>query len=167
MIVRPVRGSDWPRLLELIKEGHARSNIAAYALDEGYAKELVLSMAMANMHMRPPVHDAACIFVAETDRLEGFVIPAAQRLYVLGRDLIVSDLMFYCREGAHALAATKLWDRLEIWASHPTVVGIRPGVTNIVGDPERTAKFFEARGYERMGLMLEKRRAPQAARRVA
>ena len=166
MIVRSARGPDWTKLLELIREGHARSNIASYALDEKFAKELFLTLMLANM--RHPVHDGACVFVADLDgRLEGFIIPAANRLCVLGRDLIVSDLMFYCREGADARAAGMLWNALECWASVPEVVAVRPSITNAVGDPERVAKFYEARGYERIGIFLEKRRAAQAARRVA
>jgi len=166
MIVRSARGVDWPKLLELIKQAHARSNIAAYALDEKFTKDLCLSVMISQ---RKVAHDeGAHIFVAELEgELHGFVIAAAQRLYVFGRDLIVSDLMFYTREGAHASAAGMLWDAVEAWAAPVSVVSIRPGVTNAIGDPERTAKFFEARGYERMGLMLEKRRAAVAARRVA
>lgn len=164
--MRSARGTDWPRLLDLIKEAHARSNIAAYPLDEGYTKELCLGVMMQQRKLAQD--DGMHIFIAELENvLHGFVIPAAQRLYVFGRDLMVSDLMFYTREGAHALAAGKLWDAVEAWAAPPSVVSIRPSASNAIGDPERTAKFFEARGYERMGLMFEKRRPPQAKRSAA
>lgn len=165
MIVRSAKGHDYPKLLEMIQEAHRRSNIADYEFDERVCREGCLTLIMANV--RRPVADAAHIFVADDGRLHGFVIPAAQRLYVFGRDLIVSDLMFYTREGADARAAGLLWDAVESWASFPEVVSIRPGVTNAIGDPERTAKFFELRGYERMGILLEKRRPAAVARRVA
>lgn len=166
MIVRSARGTDYIRLFPLITEAHRRSNIAAYALDERFCREFCLTLMMANF--KRPVHDAAHIFVAEQEgELHGFVIPASQRLYVFGRDLIVSDMIFYTREDAHASAAGLLWDAVEAWANVPEVVSIRPGVTNAIGDPERTALFFEHRGYERMGLLLEKRRPAAVARRVA
>jgi len=166
MIVRSARGTDWPRLLELIKEAHARSNIAAFELDEAYTKELCLAVMI--QQRKAAQDDGMHIYLAELEGvLQGFVFVAAQRLYVFGRDLMVSDLMFYTRDGAHASAAGMLWDAVEAWAAPREVVSIRPSTSNAIGDPERTGKFFEARGYERMGLMFEKRRPPQAVRSAA
>lgn len=168
MNVRSAKAADLDKgLFGLVKETHARSRYACYPADEKLAREFLLRTIFFNQ--RKAADDATHIFVAEHDgALVGYIVPHAERLYHLCRPLMVSDLYFYVRPGSHFAAAHALWDALETWADVPEVVSIQPGITNaVLPDWEIAAKFYEARGYTRIGGIFEKSREPQAARSVA
>jgi hypothetical protein len=113
MAVRRAMGKDVDQVLDLFREMYRRSRYAEFTLDERYVKQMLLQIAMANPHRAA---DAAMqCFIAESDTardLHGFIMPACDRIYHVGAELMVSDLFFYVREGAPARTAAALWRQL-------------------------------------------------------
>jgi len=156
MNVRRGMGKDIERLLPLFREMYSRSRYAAFTLDEKYVHHLLCQIAMANAGRA--WEGAMQLFLAEDDsQVHGFILPVCDRLYHIGKELMVSDLFFYVREGGDPAAAAGLADAMETWANAPGVVFLWPGVTDAIeADTERTANFWRRRGYRSRGVMLEK-----------
>lgn len=158
MSIRPAKFSDIPALMKFIQAEHGRSKYAqAGAVDLEEARQLLLG-AVQRMETRGP--GGTCVYVAEKDgAIEGFIIGVLERVYQVGDKLEATDLMFVTREDANIWAAGLLLKHFEDWAkSIPKVLQIRVGVTDVIDPhPELVARMYEQRGYERSGIILERK----------
>jgi len=150
MAVRKASFSDIPRLWELAQEMHAASVYAERVTPEKKAfRDLCFQTITNHGH-------ATCIFVYEdAGEVVGFIMGTIDRVYHIAKEFLATDIFFYVAEGSTAKAAPKLLDAFVEWGEgRKNVVEIYVGISGAIGNPERTAKMYERRGFRRDGLML-------------
>jgi len=146
-LIRPAKYSDIPRLVELAKELHGRSRYADYGLRVAKVKDLIMESIRSGN---------GCVFVAEINGIiEGFIVGAIDDLYHILKAKYATDIFFYVSKRDQR-SAPGLLDAFIEWAKIvPSVVSIRLGATDAVGDYERVAKLFARKGLKQEGVMYE------------
>lgn len=155
-IIRKPTFSNIPAMLELFREMHKRSRYAGIAtLDEQLIKQ---SLARAMQLHCSPNDGGSWLMVVEQDGvIEGFLLGVLERLYHVARELTATDVFFYVSERAHPNAAGQLLDEFTKWADAcGKVIELRFGVSDAIGDPERTGALYRRRGYRPAGLIFAK-----------
>lgn len=147
--VRPAIYQDIPRLCELLKEGHADSKYAQYRLDiKNRFKPFVMESVRSGDH---------CVFVSETNgQVEGYLIGMVDDLYQFLAVQYATDVLFWVSKRDDKRNFIRLLDAFREWAaSHPKVVRIRYGVTDVVGDTGPVERLYERKGLRREGALFE------------
>lgn len=150
-MIRPAIFGDMNRLLVLMKQLHERSVYADREMDEGQFRHLCQQAIMQHHKGK-----GGCLFVWEQGGvIEGFIMGAVDRLYLIGKDLIASDLFTFTSTLASPRAAGKLIDAFIAWAKTvPGIYQIQMGVTGAAQDWHRAAKLIERRGFIADGAMF-------------
>lgn len=153
-MIRPAKFGDINALVELMKEGHARSKYAGRdEVDVKEAKALLMASIQRHGLKR---EGGTCVFV--TDQVDGFMMGMVDRVYHVGTKLVAQDLFYYAREGVKPQDAVGLLGAYLDWAeSIPNVIEIRNGVTDIIGDVERVEALYRRRGFTRCGVIMERK----------
>lgn len=157
-MIRDAKFADVMALTALLCEAHARSKYAGLGnVDMAEAKRLLC----ASIQRHGGQHDGATLVLVAEDadkRLCGLFLGMLQRVYHIGDILEATDVFFYLAEGADPRDAKRMLDTFTAWAEGaPKVVTIRHGVTDIMGDHERTERLFRRRGMARSGVIYERR----------
>lgn len=155
-MVRAAQFVDVPVIAGLLQEGYRASIYAdRAAFNEGVAKRLIVNA--IQRHGNKTVGGSQ-VLVAENDGVVvGFIIGVLDRVYGVLDALMATDLWFYCSPAAPPRAAPHLLKATIEWAEQiPKVIEIRFGITNAVGDWERTARMYERLGLERAGAFYER-----------
>jgi GNAT superfamily N-acetyltransferase len=156
-MIRAAQFADVPRLAQLLEEAHGASIYAERAqFDEREAKALFVRAIQRHAHKTV---GGSLVLVAERDgTVEAFIVGHLERVYYVLDRMTATDLFFICSPRAHAHDARTLLDGLVQWAEgNPKVIEIRLGVTNAIGNWQRTGRFYERLGFEKAGAMYERR----------
>lgn len=157
MTVRAANFQDIPQLACLMAEAHQRSvyaETAAFDLIE--AKQLFARAIQRHGHQN---NGGFLVLVSEKDgTAEGFIIALVDQVYPCLDKLMVTDFLFIMSERADGRDAREMLKQVMAWAeANPRVIEVHLGVTDAIGDWERTAKLYEHLGLERCGAMFHKR----------
>jgi hypothetical protein len=141
MSARRAAFADRPRMIELLKEGFARSHYArdrAGKIDESAAKLLLVNCIQEH-------GSQSYVAVAEKDGVvEGLIVGVVDRIYHIGDKLYASDLFWFCSERADARDALGLLRGMLAWArAVPGCIETQIGVTGIIGDENEAARLGE------------------------
>lgn len=155
---RAARFADVREMARLCGEAAQASRYSAFAgLDERAVKQ-ALAESVQRQEEKYPRPGAFFIFVAAKENsLEGLIVATCQPLYYALDVLMVTDLIWYASPAASAATGMRLLRGMHDWAarySGPLV--IRQGVTDAIGNPDRTAQALEAQGFRRTGYLYEK-----------
>jgi len=158
MTIRRAQFSDAPRLIELMQQAYEKSKyIGRGKVDVTEAREILIG-AMQRDGVKGPGGTHCMVYEAAAGEVEGFIIGMTERVYHVADKLRATDIFFYVSDEAPPLAAGALLKSFEGWAtSNKRVIEITLGITDAIDEPERLAEAYEARGYMRCGLMLERR----------
>lgn len=159
-MIRPAKFGDIPRLVDLVREMHARSVYADLTLD---VKETKATLVQAiQRHGK-----ATCVFVADAGGgVEGFIVGLTDRIHGIAVERYATDWLFYASPLAGARAAVGLLDAFLGWAeTAPGVVMVRLGVSgDVLGDDwPRVGRLYERRGLRQDGAMYTRRMACRAS----
>lgn len=155
-MIRPARFVDIPRIADLLLDGYALSK---YALRCGVDVAETKKILTSGLQRVGSKTSGACLvnLAVNGEQIVGLHFGILERVYHIGTMLMATDLWFYVSSAASPRDFVQLFDLFEAWAlENPKVIEIKPGVTDVLGDPERLAKFYERRGYKRSGLMFER-----------
>lgn len=151
-MIRPSRFTDIPRLAALLGEMHARSVYATRATPDIKAFKALCVQAIQRHGT------TACLFVAEGEAVEGFIMGTLDRLFGISHETYATDLFFYCSNRAHARDAGGLLDAFLGWAERaPGVIEIRLGVSGAIGDWRRAGALYQRRGMVADGALYVRR----------
>lgn len=155
-MIRPAKFSDIPAILSLMAEGYQRSKYRDIdTIDRREANALLMNAVQRHGLRR---EGGSCVFVS--DGVDGFITGLVDRLYHVGTKLVAQDVFFYVRPGAAPQIAPGLLSAYVEWASSiRDVVVIRNGITDLISDPEKIEQFYRAAGFERCGVMMERKTA--------
>lgn len=153
-MIRHALFADIPRLIELFKEGHARSRFASFGMDVPEAKSLLVG-AIQRREVRGP--GGACVNVAERDgALTGFVFGLLDRCYHVGVPLMANDVFLYATRGRGLIAqAGALVDAYTAWwKANPRVIIGNLSWTDFIASDDRLERLYERKGYRRRGAIF-------------
>lgn len=155
MSVREANFVDTAHLAELYEQAYRRSIYAEYTFDTIEAKRLFARAIHRHGQMN---NGASLVLVSERNGLiEGFLVGLLDSVYPCAKELMATDLLFLFSEGADPWDAKVMLKRLISWAeANPKVIEVRLGVTDAMGDYERTAKLYERLGLERAGALFRR-----------
>ena len=155
--IRSARFVDTPGILRLFEQALSTSRYAAFTgMDQAHTKR-VISESIQRQNAEP-VPNAMIVLVADNgDSLEGIIIGAAMPLYHVLDATLVTDLIWYAPPEANSRTGLKLVRGLHKWAAKGKgAVVVRHGMTDAIGDPDRTSAVFRAAGFRRAGVIYEK-----------
>lgn len=156
MTVRAAKFADIPAMTQVLADGYARSIYAGTATFDGEATRQLLARALhRHGHQN---NGGSLVMVSDKDgSVEGVMIGMLDQVYPVLKELMVSDLLFVFTERADPRDARDMIRQLIAWAEqNPKVVEVHLGVTNAIGDWERTAKLYERLGLQRCGAMFRR-----------
>jgi len=91
-------------------------------------------------------------------KLAGLIVGMLSPVYLIGDKLMATDAFYVTNSTCNPRDAIRLLDGLIGWAKAcPKVVEIRCGVTDAMGDWERTGKLYERKGLDPAGAMFAMR----------
>ena len=155
-MIRAAKFSDIPSIVQLMKEGHARSKYANRdEIDVAEAKRLLMQFIQRHGLKR---EGGTCVFV--TDAVDGFMMGMLDRVYHVGTKLVAQDLFYYCRETTPPQSALGLLAAYTDWAeSVPNIIEIRNGITDIVNAENvvRVESLYQRQGFSRCGVLMERK----------
>lgn len=153
-MIRAAKFGDIPRLTALFEEGHKRSKYAQRAtLDVKETKSLLMQSIQRHGGGHP---GSTFVVVSERgERVDGFFIGVLQRVYHVAVELEATDLHFFMPVGS--TDTRKIISAFEEWAqANERVIAITLGVTDVIGDPDRTGVIYERRGYKKVGAIWQR-----------
>lgn len=156
MTVRAARFVDIPAMIQVLGDAYARSIYAGKTTFDGEGTRQILARALhRHGHQN---NGGSLIMVSEKDeQVEGLMIGILDQVYPVLKDLMVTDLLFVFSERADPRDAREMIRQLIAWGEqNPKVVEIHLGVTDAIGDWERTGKLYERLGLERSGAMFRR-----------
>ncbi|WP_375188398.1 hypothetical protein [Sphingobium yanoikuyae] len=157
MVIRPATASDLAAAFELVMDMYARSK---YASDAEVDAPTARSLLMQALQRHGGQNNGSTHFVvAEGEgRLDGFMIGALQRIYLIGNRLEAQDMFLYTRKDANPRAALGMLNSYIEWAESCQKVGtIKLSYTDALAvDGERLAALYERKGFQRHGAMFER-----------
>lgn len=157
MTVRDANFVDIPSMARVFENAYRRSIYAGKAtLDPEAVKPFLARSIQRHGHTNI---GGSLVMVSEKDgAVEGFMIGYLDSVYPCLKELMATDLLFLFSERADGRDAREMIKRLIAWAdSNPKVVEVHLGVTDAIGDWQRTAKLYERLGLEQCGAMFTKR----------
>lgn len=157
IVIRIGKFADIPRLTELMAEMYERSKYKGRAeLDIPTTKSLFMS---AMQRQGSKSAGGSTVIVAENNGIvEAFIVGILDRVYHVGNKLMATDLFYYATEKADARDSLRLLDEFLKWAEEiPTVIEIRMGATDAIGDWSRTEKLYRRKGMEQAGVIYERK----------
>lgn len=156
-MIRPARFTDITRITELVLEMHGRSRYAEVDEVDTKAVRSLLMQSIQRHGLKSP--GGTCVFVDEpSDKIEGFVVGALDRLYHIGHKLMATDVFLYASERADLWAWSRLMDALAEWAAaNPNVVELWSGVSDAIGDWHRTERLYQRKGMSQIGVIYERK----------
>lgn len=156
MIVRPALFSDIPDIVDLCEEARSASKYAGIAAVRKDALKATL-FSMIAKHGGSEPGDTHVIVAIGAKGMDGILAGVCTWLYEITDIRMVTDIFWFTRRGANALAAKKMAAALHDWASAmPGPVILRHGVTNSISPPERTQKMLARMGMKQVGMIYEK-----------
>lgn len=155
-MIRPARFADIPVLARLLREMHGRSTYAGRAtLDDRTSKAFLMNALQRNGGRAPGA--TLCVVAERGGEVVGFLLGLIDHCYHVLAELYATDLFFYVSAKGDPFDASRLLGAFLKWAeTNPRVIEIRMGITDALGDPERTSVLYERYGLERSGLMYGK-----------
>lgn len=156
-MIRAAQFVDIPALITVLQDGYAKS--VYRDLGEIDRKEARAYLMGAIQRHRSPNEGGTWVGVAETDgKVEGLFVGMLDRIYVIGTALRAIDVHWYGTERASAKDMVGLFDAWVEWAAGiPKVKLIHPTATHVLGEYSGAEKLFARRGFERAGVIYERR----------
>jgi len=154
---RAARFADIPALVKLFATVHAASRYATFSgMDSQQAKAVLVSC--ISQQMTPAGPNVTMTLVCESDgQIDGVLVGVMRRAYEILDILIATDLIFYVRPESHAKVALELRRSFHSWAdTWPGTYILRHGVTDAIGDPERSGSLYLTAGFRKAGAIYEK-----------
>lgn len=145
--VRPIRAEDEDAFVEL-----ARQNVLETISHLSYEEDVVRFYFKYTLQ-----HDSIHIFVSQNGEgdLTGFMV-ANLEPYLFRRGFMSSqEVVYVLPEYRNTRAGVMLLQNYETWARARDVDESFVGIANGI-EAERKLKFFERKGYERVGYFLRK-----------
>lgn len=154
-MIRLAQMTDLPRILELMIEAAGKSRYAQLGgVHRPYAKKFLQETLFLN-GVTGESGTWVSVYVKD-GTIEGFHIGMQQRIGLVGTRFEATDAQFYVSDRAGAFAFSGLLDSFFKWASrNPRIAIIRPGVTDMLDDIDRTAAIYERLGFRKSGHILE------------
>jgi len=151
--VRVAKFGDVPQILDMIKEGHARSRYSgSTCVDERRAKALIMQSIQRHGGV---VEGSTFVAVADTgERLEGFIIGVLQPMYLVLDAIEATDVFWYARPDAHGMTASRLLRAMHKWV--PAGALIRHGNSDAISDADLSGRLLEQHGLRKSGGTYEK-----------
>lgn len=156
-MIRAAKFADIPAIIAVLQDGYAKS--VYRVLGEIDLKEARAYLMGAIQRHQSPNEGGTWVGLAETDgKVEGLLIGILDRLYIVGTRLRAIDCHYYGTERASARDMVALFDAWVAWASSLEKVAlIHPTATHTLGDYSAVEKLFAKRGFERAGVIYERR----------
>lgn len=156
-MIRDATFSDIPAMIGLLEDGYAKSVYQDLgAIDRKEARTYLMG---AVQRHRSPNEGGTWVGLAETDgRVEGLLVGLLDRIYVVGTTLRAIDVHYYGTDRASPRDMVALFDAWTEWATSVSKVKlIHPTATHILGDFSAAERLFERKGFERAGVIYERR----------
>lgn len=156
-MIRPAKFVDIMVLVDLMEEMHAVSRFAGKV---GVDRKAAQSLMQQAIQRNGGTNDGgAFVAVAEQDgKIEGFIVGALGRLYLIGDRLEASDLFLYVTPRAGKLDARRLFRAYLDWGwTNPRVYRVLASHTDaVLGDDERVGMMYQGEGFHRIGAIYER-----------
>lgn len=156
MSVREAKFVDIPGITALLEDAFARSIYAEVTeYDPVELKQFVVRSIQRHGHTNI---GGSLVLVSEREgNIEGVLIGMLDAVYPCVKGLMATDLFFIMAEKSDRRDAIDMLRRLIAWAEkNPKVIEVHLGVTNAIGDWQRTAKLYEHLGLEPCGGMFRR-----------
>ncbi len=157
-MIRAATFSDIPRLVELVRQGHARS----IHKDIPLLDKAVRSYIMDGIRRHGGKVDGATLFnvVEFRGQIEGMMLCVLQKLYLICDKLEAQDFWLYASNKCPAIGPSKLIDEYVRWCEGNKDVGeVKLSYTDVLGvDDKKLCRLFQRKGFAVMGGIY--RRAP-------
>jgi len=156
-MIRAPQFVDIPGMIAVLDDGYAKS--VYRDIGEIDRKEARAYLMGAIQRHGSPNEGGTWVNVAETDgKVEGLFIGILDRVYVVGTALRAIDCHWYGTDRASPKDMLAMFDGFVEWASSiPKVKLIHPTATHVLGDYSAAEKAFAKRGFERAGVIYERR----------
>jgi hypothetical protein len=159
-MIRDAKFVDIPAMIAVLEDAYAKSIYQDLGgIDRKEAQSYLMG---AVQRHRSPNEGGTWVGVAETDgKVEGLLVGLLDRIYVVGSALRAIDVHYYGTDRASPRDMISLFDAWLKWAaSVPKIRLITPTATHIVGDYSAAERLFEKRGFQRSGVIYERRTGP-------
>lgn len=156
MAVREARFVDIPGIISVLKDAFERSIYAdATTYDETQMKQILVQSIQRHGHKN---YGGTLVLVSETEgEVRGVLVGLLDQVYPAVKALMATDIFFVMTEKADGRDAHAMLKQFMEWAeASPKVIEIHLGVTNAIGDWERTAKLYRRVGLEQCGAMFRR-----------
>lgn len=148
-VIRKATADDYPGLIWLGRMMHQESpRYSRMTFSDAKCENLISRLTQSSMGLVLVAHEGREM----VGMLGGVVMP-----YFFSDDLLAQELVVYVRpECRGGTTAVKLVRHFENWATSKGASEIQMGVTTGV-HTDRTADFYEAMDFSRVGVLLSKR----------
>lgn len=155
--IRVAKFVDTREILRLCKEAAQASRYASFAsLDDVHTKRAIVET-IQRQQDRPGSGATICAVADNGTCLEGLLIGTAFPLYHGLDVLMATDIIWFASSAAHATTGLRLLKAFHKWAGrHDGSIVLRHGMTDAIGNPDRTAAAFRAAGFRACGQVYEK-----------
>ena len=153
MTVRAAKFTNIPRLVELVKQAHARSRYThGIEVDIEHTKQWL--MGCIQRHDGKGEGATFVLVSVDGDMIEGFIVGLAARIQEVLDKLYVTDWMFYTSPVAPARDALTMLRMVTDWGTdNPKVAEVTFGATDVIGDYAPTTVLYRRIGLEQRGVI--------------
>lgn len=157
MSIRAAKFADVPALAGLLVEAHGRSVYAGTVVEVDPKEARALLVRSIQRHGGETC-GSTLVLVAERDGMvSGVLLAVLDRILGIGTKLYATDVFFVCSPLVEAADPPAMLGAFSEWAlRNPRVYEIVCGVTNVIGDPDRSGKLYERAGFARIGSIYRK-----------
>lgn len=163
MTIRDAKFVDVPRIVALMREQHVLSRYrnTPVQVDEAWSRQFLTQSIMRHGNGQT---GGTLVLVSERDgAVEGIFLGILDRILGIGSMLYGTDVFFYLTDKADPRDGLRMIDTFTAWCdANPFVYEIVPGITDTFGPeyPDRVARIYEAKGFERCGTILRRNTRP-------
>lgn len=157
MSIRTPKAVDFPGVAAILAASHKRSIYADRdEVDMARTKHVYLDALHRNGHRTA---GGTYIRIAERDDVPvGLIVGVLDAVYHIGTKLMATDLFYVPTPACSDRDAIGLFRGFEEWAvENERVIEIKLGLTNALGEYERTKAMYLRMGYTPCGEMFERR----------
>lgn len=159
-MIRPASFGDIPALAFILEEGYRNSVYAKLCGIDLEETKRVLVQCLQHMGSKTKTSTYVNVAHGADGVVQGFIVGAVQRVYLVGDKLSASDIWFICRPGAVApVDSAALLDGFIAWAlANPRVVEIKLSTSDAMTSGWKAqARHYTKRGFVPSGDVFVRR----------